>query len=327
MIYADQRWIGNHGIGRFAREVMTDLEYCPVGLESNPAAALDAWRLARALDGLTKSDLFFSPGYNTPLYCRAPFIFTIHDLSHIYCPENSNPLIRVYYATIMKRACRRSARILTVSEFTRMQIVEWSGVPPEKVCNVGCGVGASYQPEGESYGLPFTYLLCVSNRKRHKNEFRQLEAFAQAKLDPAIHLVFTGDPAADLTALIEHLGVGNRVDFVGTIPEAKLPELYRGALALVFASLYEGFGLPMLEAMACGIPVLTSNAAALPEIAGGAALLVDPTSVEQISSALELIVSNGSLREQLREKGLARAPQFSWGTAIERTRQVLQRVA
>src|SRR5579872_4120960 len=126
MIYADQRWIGDHGIGRFARNVLAQLDYCPVPLASHPAAPLDAWRLARALGGLTRNDLFFSPGYNTPLYCASPFVFTICDLSHIYCPENSNPMIRLYYATIAKRAAHRAQRILTISEFTRMQIVEWS---------------------------------------------------------------------------------------------------------------------------------------------------------------------------------------------------------
>lgn len=323
MIYADQRWIGNHGIGRFAREVLTDLEYCPVGLESNPAAPFDAWRLARALGGLSSNDLFFSPGYNTPLFCRAPFIFSIHDLSHIHCPENTSPLIQLYYATIMKRACRRAARILTVSEFTRKQIVEWSRVPLDRVVNVGCGVGRSYEPEGAEYGLPFPYALCVSNRKRHKNEFRQVEAFAKAAIDPAIHLVLTGNPAPDLVRWIDQLGIRQRVDFVGVVPEEKFPALYRGAKALIFASLYEGFGLPMVEAMACGIPVLTSNAAALPEVAGGAALLVDPISVEQIASGMEKIVNDMSLREQLRGKGLARAAEFSWDSTAARVHELL----
>src|ERR1700691_6061366 len=170
MIYADQRWIGNHGIGRFARKVLAGLDYRPVPLASHPAAPLDAWRLARALGDLTREDLFFSPGYNTPLFCHSPFVFTICDLSHIYCPENSSPLIRLYYATVLKRACHRAARILTISEFTRTQIVEWAGVPPEKILNVHCGVDRAYQPNGASYGLPFPYLLCISNRKRHKNE-------------------------------------------------------------------------------------------------------------------------------------------------------------
>lgn len=323
MIYADQRWIGNHGIGRFARHVLADLEYRPVALTSNPAAPLDSWWLAHALSGLTSRDLFFSPGYNTPLFCSAPFVFTIHDLSHIYCRENSSPLIRLYYATIMKRACHRAARILTVSEFTRNQIIAWAAVPPDKVFNVGCGVDPAYQPEGDLFGLPFPYLLCVSNRKRHKNELRVLEAFAAAGLDSRIHLVFTGEPTPRLVQWVQRHRVTSRVDFVGVVPEAKLPALYRGAEALIFPSLYEGFGLPMLEAMACGTPVVTSNVTAMPETAGGAALLVDPTSVEQIGRTIEQVVGDISLRRQLREHGLARAAQFSWARTAVAVRNLL----
>jgi glycosyltransferase involved in cell wall biosynthesis len=312
MIYADQRWFGNHGIGRFARHVLAGLDYRPVGLTSHPAAQFDAWRLARALHNLSHDDLFFSPGYNTPLYCRSPFVFTIHDLSHMFCPENSSLAIKLYYATMMKRACHRAAKILTVSEFTRRQIVEWSGVLPGKVVNVGCGVDAAYRPEGDSYGLPFPYLLCVSNRKRHKNEFRVVEAFAKAAIDPRTHLVFTGVPTADLLRHIEHLQVSARIDLVGLVPESKLPALYRGAKALIFPSLYEGFALPVLEAMACGTPVVTSKVTAMPETAGDAALLVDPTSVEQIAEATERVLSDSSLSEELRRKGLIRAARFSW---------------
>ncbi len=318
MIYADQRWIGNHGIGRFARHVLGNLDYRPVSLASNPAAPLDAWRLARSIRELTRHDLFFSPGYNTPLFCEAPFVFTIHDLSHIYCPENSSPLIRLYYATVMKRACRRAARILTVSEFTRSQIVEWSGVSGEKIFNVGCGVDSTYHPGGDPYGLPFPYLLCVSNRKRHKNEFRIVEAFAKAGLHPRLHLVFTGKPSGDLKGQIETYQLSSRVDFVGVVPEAQFPSLYLSAEALIFPSLYEGFGLPVLEAMACGTPVVTANATGMAEVAGDAALLVDPTSVEQIAMAMEQIVGDTSLRRRLREKGLARAAQFSWTTTAAR---------
>ena len=323
MIYADQRWIGDHGIGRFARHVLAGLEYRTIPLGGHPAAPLDSWRLARALGGLTRGDLFFSPGYNSPLFCPSPFVFTIHDLSHIYCPENSSPLIRLYYANIMKRACRQALKILTVSEFTRRQIVEWSGVPAEKVFNVGCGVDPAYRPAGESYGLQFPYLLCVSNRKRHKNEFRIVEAFAKADLDPGVHLVFTGETATEISACIEKFGLSQKVYFAGVVPETELPALYRGAEALVFPSLYEGFGLPILEAMACGTPVVTANVTAMPEVAGGAALLVDPTSVEQIASAMEQIVSDISLRQRLRNKGLARAEEFSWASTAARVRELL----
>jgi glycosyltransferase involved in cell wall biosynthesis len=324
MIYADQRWIGNHGIGRFARHVLANVNYLPVPLTSHPGAPLDAWRLARALRNCTSQDIFYSPGYNTPLFSAASVVFTIHDLSHIYCPENSSTMIRLYYATIMKRACHRAARILTVSEFTRQQIAGWSGVPIEKIVNVGCGVDPSYRPGDQLYPLEFPYLLCVSNRKLHKNEFRVVEAFAKAALDSQVHLVFTGGATRDLVDWIERQQVSDRVSFVGLIPEERLPSLYRGARALIFPSLYEGFGLPILEAMACGTPVVTANVTAMPEIAGDAALLVDPASVEQIAAAMQRIVSDSVLRQELQKAGFARAAQFSWATTAAKIRQLLQ---
>jgi glycosyltransferase involved in cell wall biosynthesis len=327
VIYADQRWIGNHGIGRFARHVLAGLDYRPVELTSNPAAPLDTLALSRALRRLKHDDLFFSPGYNSPLFCPAPFVFGIHDLSHIYCPENSSPLIQLYYATIMKRACHRAASIITVSEFTRQQIVEWSGVSPGKVFNFHNGVEAAYHPGGDSFGLAFPYLLCVSNRKRHKNEFRVVEAFARAAIPSEIRLVFTGEPTAELVGCMEGHGVRSRVEFTGVVAEEKLPSLYRGAEALVFPSLYEGFGLPVVEAMACGTPVVTSNTTALPEVAGDAALLVDPTSTEQIAAAIEQILSDGCLRRMLREKGLRRALDFSWKITADRLSKLLAAAA
>lgn len=327
MLYADQRWIGNHGIGRFARHVLGQLDYAPVRLTSNPAAALDSFRLARALTELNGKDVFFSPGYNTPLFCRSPFVFTIHDLSHIYCPENSSPAIRLYYATILRRAGQNAAKIFTVSEFTRKQIVEWAGVSEQRVFNVGCGVDAAYHACADGKALlAFPYLLCVSNRKKHKNESRVVEAFARAALDPKVHLVFTGEPEPNLMCWIDRQQVSQRVTFVGTIPEAQLPSLYHGASALLFPSLYEGFGLPVLEAMACGTPVVTSRVTAMPEIAGDAALLVDPTNVEEISHAVERVVEDENLRQQLREKGLARAAAFPWAHTCARVRELLTAV-
>jgi glycosyltransferase involved in cell wall biosynthesis len=324
MIYADQRWIGHHGIGRFARHVLAGLEYCPISLKSPPSAPFDSWSLARALRGLGRNDLYFSPGYNTPLFCTAPFVFTIHDLSHVYCPENSSPAIRMYYATFMKRACHRAAKILTVSEFTRTQIVHWAGVSPQKVLNVGCGVDPSYRPGGNAYGLDFPYVLCVSNRKPHKNEVRVVDAFANACVDPRLHLVFTGEGTNDIRRRIGCNNLSSRVDFVGFVPESKLPALYRGAQAMIFPSLYEGFALPVLEAMACGTPVVTANVTAMPEVAGSAALLVDPTSVEQIARAIERVLNDTLLRQHCREKGLLRAAGFSWANTAAKVHKTLR---
>jgi len=323
MIYADQRWIGDHGIGRFARHVLAALDYRPVSLVSHPASPLDSWRLTRELRKLTSNDIFFSPGYNTPLLCNAPIVFTLHDLNHIDRPENSSAIKRLYYATVLKRACNRAVAILTVSEFSRGRIIRSFDVPQEKVFNVGCGVDPQYHPDVTAYQFPFPYLLCVSNRKRHKNEFRVVEAFARASFDAEIHLVFTGNPTAALTECVKRHRMTSRVHFAGVVPDAQLPSLYRSAEALVFPSLYEGFGLPVLEAMACGTPVVTSNVSALPEVAGNAALLVDPTSVEQIAEAIERLVNDRSLRERLSQKGLARAADFPWTITTLRVREIL----
>ena len=323
MIYADQRWIGDHGIGRFARHVLADQGYCPIPLTGHPAAPLDALRLTSALRSLNRDDLFFSPGYNSPLSCPSPFVFTIHDLSHIHCPENSSPLIRLYYATILKRACRRAARILTVSEFTRAEILDWSGLHEDAVCNVGCGVEPSYRPDGDVSLFPFPYLLCVSNRKRHKNEARVVGAFARSGLARRMHLFFTGEWTPQLARCIEQHHLTTSIGFVGRVPENRLPPLYRGAEALIFPSLYEGFGLPILESMACGTPVVTANITAMPETAGDAALLVDPTSLDEIAEAMNRIVADTSLRRELRDKGLARAATFSWQNTAAHVREIL----
>jgi glycosyltransferase involved in cell wall biosynthesis len=326
VIYADQRWIGSHGIGRFARHVLGSLQYQPVELTSSPAAPLDTWLLSRALRQLEHTDLFFSPGYNTPVFCAARLVFTIHDLTHIHCPESRRPQVQLYYATVMKRACRRAARIITVSEFTRKQIIGWSGVAPEKVVNVGNGIESTYHPQGDSYAPGFSYLLSVSNRKPHKNEFRIVEAFAKADLDPRMRLVFTGETTEKLSHWIDIQQVRSRVEFMGNVPEESLPALYRGAQALIFPSLYEGFGLPILEAMACGTPVVTSNLTAMPETAGFAAVFVNPRSVEEIANAMERIIGDSSLRNQMRDRGIVRASEFSWEATCLRVAQQLREV-
>jgi glycosyltransferase involved in cell wall biosynthesis len=322
MVYADDRRIGNHGIGRFAREVLSGLKYRPVPLNTDPDSPLDPWRLTRALKGLKHSDLFFSPAYNPPLDCPGAFVITLHDLNHLDRRENSSPLKRLYYASIVRRACHLAAHVFTVSEFSRERIIQWSGVSPDKVVNVRCGIGPEFSPNVDPYCLPYPYILCVSNRKRHKNELRQIEAFAAADVPGDMRLLFTGEPTAELMNCILHHHVSPRVRFLGNVPEADLPSLYRSAEALLFVSLYEGFGLPVLEAMASGTPVVTSNTSALPETAGGAALLVEPTVVDQIARAIERVIRETPLRSQLREMGLQRAKEFSWISTVSKVQRL-----
>ncbi|MHB1677546.1 MAG: glycosyltransferase family 4 protein [Sulfuriferula sp.] len=320
----DSRWIGDHGIGRFARVLNDNLHLQHLPISGASTSPFDPLRLLLVITfRIPKGACVFSPGYNAPLFFVRPYIFTIHDLNHIDRLENSSFLKRLYYRLIMRRACRKAFRVLTVSEFSRQRIIAWAGVDADHVVNVSNGVDESYRPDVQPYEPGYAYLLCVSNRKAHKNESRVLEAFVHADIDPAIRLVFTGQANEPMLKLCQKYDVGNRVVFAGRVLEQDLPGLYRGAIALVFPSLYEGFGLPVIEAMACGTPVITSNTTSLPEVAGEAALLVDPLSVEEISEAIEQICKDKVLRETLRRNGLLQAARFPWNEVTKKVKSVL----
>ena len=325
MLYYDPRWRGKHGIGRFASAVLEKLQGEPLRLTGSPAAPLDLFRLSFALNQVHPGSVFFSPGYNAPLFSRVPFIFTLHDLNHIDRPENSSPLKRLYYFLVLKRACRRAAYVLTVSNYSKSRIVEWSGLPVDRVVNVGNGVDAAFQPGVDPYLPGYPYLLCVGNRKLHKNEFRVVTGFSQSRVPPEMRLIFSGNQSLELAAHIEKMRMTERVVFAGSVPESRLPSLYKGAVALVFPSLYEGFGLPVIEAMACGTPVITSNTTSLPEVAGDAALLVDPESVDEIAAAIGMLVNDRALQEELRKKGYQQAAKYTWARTSERVLEVLRK--
>jgi glycosyltransferase involved in cell wall biosynthesis len=324
--FFDYRWVGDHGIGRVTR--MLDERLClqHLNISGKPTSPIDPLRMLFAMLKMPKDAAVFSPGYNAQLFMVRPYIFTIHDLNHIDRPENSSILKKIYYYFLLRRACHNAFRVLTVSEFSRQRIISWAHVPPKHVVNIGNGVDDCYRPDVSPYQPGYQYLLCVGNHKAHKNESRVLEAFAAAKIDSTIRLIFTGNANEELMLQCRHLGVENRVIFMGRIPEDHLPGLYKGALALVFPSLYEGFGLPVIEAMACGTPVLTSNTTSLPEVAGDAALLVDPTSINQIKTAIGQLCSDAGLRRSLSQKGLQRAKFFKWDEVANKVKAVLNQM-
>jgi glycosyltransferase involved in cell wall biosynthesis len=324
VIVFDSRWIGDHGIGRFARILDKRLGLAHLAIGGSPSSPFDPLRLLFAMLFRTpRKACVFSPGYNAPLFVVRPYVFSIMDLNHIDRPENSSVLKRLYYRFILRRAARAAYRVLTISQFSMRRIVDWADIDPARVTNVGCGVDDCYRPDVPPYSPGYRYLLCVSNHKAHKNDPRVLEAFAQAAIDPDIRLIFTGHATDALLGRCRQHGVQDRVEFVGRVPEEDLPSLYRGALALVFPSLYEGFGLPVVEAMACGTPVLTSNTTSLPEVAGDATLLVDPLSVNEIAAGIERLCTDVVLRETLRRKGLMQAARFSWSDVAARVETVL----
>ncbi|MBB5608603.1 MULTISPECIES: glycosyltransferase family 1 protein [unclassified Janthinobacterium] len=324
-IYIDERWIGEHGIGRFANVLASKINFTAMNMVGSPSSPLDALRFFFRTLGFSKKDLVFSPGYNAPVFIRCPFVFTIHDLNHIDRNENSSFLKRLYYKWIMRRACRHAQAVLTVSEFSKRRIVDWSGIPAERVINVGNGVGEEYAPSASAYKPGYPYVLSVSNRKAHKNEPRLIEAFSQANISDDVRLLFTGEPTPAVLETIQQYKLQGRVTFVGRVAEADLPGLYRGALALAFPSLYEGFGLPVIEAMACGCPVLTSSTTSLPEVAGDAAVLVDPTSVKAIAEGISSICGDELLRVEMIRKGYLQAARFSWDEVVRKADIALSR--
>jgi glycosyltransferase involved in cell wall biosynthesis len=321
----DARWIGNHGIGRFADELLKRLPSL-VAFHSarRPSHPLDPWLLGRMLRA-RRPALFFSPGYNSPRAYSGAFVFTLHDLHHLRVPESSSVAKRAYYEHVIRPACRRAACVLTVSDYSKAEIAAWSGVEGARIINVGNGVGCPFVPEGIKHAPGYPYLLYVGSSRPHKNLMRLLEAFDASGMARQVGLLISGRPAPAVVDVVRRLKLGQAVVFTGPLSNAELASHYRGALAFVFPSLYEGFGLPPLEAMACGVPVLTSNVCAIPEVVADAALLVDPHSTEDIAQGMTRIVQDAALRASLRAKGFLRASHYSWDETARRTQDVLRR--
>jgi glycosyltransferase involved in cell wall biosynthesis len=323
-ILYDARWVGPHGIGRFADEILKRLGPFTLYKEERPPSHPADPALLAGVLWCRRPKLFFSPGYNAPVTAPCPFVFTLHDLHHLRVPEDSSVAKRAYYRHIIRPACQRAAFVLTVSEFSKQEIMEWSGVREDKVVNVRNGVGPPFVREGTKHDPGYPYLLYVGSTRPNKNLPRLLTAFAISKVLNEVRLILAGRYCLSIESEIERLGLQGKVTARRCDSDEELASLYRGARALVFPSLYEGFGLPVLEAMACGTPVLASNVTAVPEVAGDAALLVDPTDVRAIAEGIERIVQDEELRSSLREKGIRRASLYSWDETARRTWEVLQ---
>ncbi len=326
MIYYDRRWDGSSGIGRFCWEVFSRLSgTMPLPLSGNPASALDCLRLTLFMLFNPKA-VVVSPGYSAPLLGLGRFIITVHDLNHIDTDHNSGLLKRLYYRLVLRRACRNAARVLTVSEFSRSRIIEWAGVSPDQVVCVGNGVSETFLCSAKNNvdrSPEKGFLFCVGNRKGHKNEGSVLHCVAALVEYPHLRLVFSGAATAELSALSESLGLENRVQFTGALTEASLCDHYREAAALVFPSLYEGFGLPAIEAMAVGCPVIASSTTALGEVVGSAGVLINPIDRQSIVSAVRSVLASAELRADLALAGSVRAGDFCWSDVAKRVQSVM----
>lgn len=306
----DARWIGPHGIGRFASEVGEHCGFEPLALEGKPLDFVDPWRLRQKLL-FQRPAHFFSPGFNAPLGRPCSFSLTVHDLIHLEVKAERSFAKSLYYDFVVKPALNNAAVVFTVSEYSRGRIIDWSGIPVNKVVCVGNGVDSVFSPEGERWQHPRPYLLYVGNQKPHKNFEGLVAAFAASNLKNDFDVLLTGSLSGLVAQAIAVHGLEDRVRALGLVAEPDLPALYRSAYAVVMPSRYEGFGLPLVEAMASGAPVLSSNRTSLPEVGGDAVAYFDPDDLDSFVEGLNGLLDR-DLCHRLRLAGLERAKLFSW---------------
>jgi alpha-1,3-rhamnosyl/mannosyltransferase len=282
-------------------------------------------------------DLFHATHYVLPPLWKIRAVVTIHDIIHLLYPQFLPNRAALLYARYMiRRALTRADRIVTVSHNTRSDLVNYFRVPSSRIEVIYNGVSRRFRPDipaeekrrvAAALGIRGPYMLFLGGEKPHKNVQNVIRAFAKARRDASLpHVLVLAGPmpanAARMTALISALELGDAAIRPGVVEEEDLPGLYGGADAFLYPTLYEGFGLPVIEAMASGTPVLTSSTSALQEIAGGYACLVNPMDVDAIAEGISQLATDEKARARFAELGLRRAADFSWDRAASRTLEV-----
>ena len=283
-------------------------------------------------------DLFHSPDFTLPPVRGKPTVLTIHDLAFMVTPECAYPTLRAYLTEVVPRSARRASRIIAVSEQTRLDLIERVGISPERITVVSEAAGVEFRPAEDSHaardvvrrlGIDGPYILSVGTLDPRKNYVRLLEAYAILRGAGVPHrLVIAGAPGwlfDPIFTRLDQLRLRDHVIFLRP-DEQGLLALYQSASVCVFPTLYEGFGIPPLEALACGAPVACSSAASLPEVVGDAALLFDPENMEELAHCVQRLLEDAALVTTLRERGLQRATHFSWQRAAAETLEVYGQV-
>jgi glycosyltransferase involved in cell wall biosynthesis len=283
-------------------------------------------------------ELYHYPSFDPPFIFKGPIIATCHDIEPLRCPELFSTRIYWYYRMFTK-GLRRAKRIITVSENTRKDLVDLLGIAPERITVIYHGVSPSFKriedPRGlnalrNKYQLPERYILYIGNTMPHKNLPRLISAMCYVhEQEPDVELVLGGrrdKHRPSLEHMIKMTGLENYARFLGIISDDDLPTLLSGARAFVYPSLYEGFGLPVLEAMACGVPVVTSNRASLPEVVGDSALVVDPKDSREIARAILRLLRNPIEAKHFINASLNRVKQFTWRRCAEQHISVYREV-
>jgi glycosyltransferase involved in cell wall biosynthesis len=284
-------------------------------------------------------DLFHAPDFTLPPVSRGTrTLLTVHDLSFIRDPQAALPVLRAYLNRVVPRSVARATHVIADSHATRDDLVALFGTAPEKVSVIYSGVNAQFRPITDPAALsavrqryqlgPSAFVLAVGTLQPRKNYARLIQAVARQP-DAALRLVIVGGKGwlyDEIFAEVVRSGMEQRVTFTGFAADDDLPALYSAARVVAYPSTYEGFGLPILEAFACGTPVVTSNVSCLPEVAGGAALLADPTDVDALAAALHQAASDEALRARLIALGHARAVEFNWDKAAQQLLRIYMKI-
>ena len=292
------------------------------------------------LESRRKSFDVFHSQFSVPPFLRGRSILTVFDLAFERFPQFFSRKVLLRMKVLMPWSCRRAHHIITISESSKRDIVELYRVEPERVTVTYPGASENCQQMEpgqaqarlrQAYGIESPFVLYVGNLEPRKNLSRLLEAFAQLKRKDRIahKLVIVGQKAWLYDEIFETLRTNSleqQVILTGYVPSADLPVFYNAASLMIYPSLFEGFGLPVIEAMACGTPVITSYGSSLEEIASGAAVLIDPYSISSIAAAIEKVANSSDIQRDLRKAGLVRAAGFSFRKMAEQTRAVYHRL-
>ena len=301
-----------------------------VPVDVSPFSLRQQWVIPRLLRQ-HKADVYHSAYYLMPYVTGVPTLLTLYDLIPVHFPEHSTLKARLLFRWATALALRTARHTLAISEATRRDFLARFPLRPERITAIPLAADPAFTPQSPEvvtalrvhYHLPEKFVLYLGSNKPHKNLVRLVEAWAAVQGEaPDYMLVIAGawlPQHPEPRQRAQALSIDNRMRWLGPLSGEDLPALYTAADAFVFPSLYEGFGLPVIEAMACGTPVACANTSSLPEVAGDAAVLFDPTQTESIADALRRLLGEDGLRADLRGRGLVQAARFSWVRTAQET--------